>query len=207
MVDMSNYSISQTLELDSYPNEDDYPSDEDSSIDYPSDDTFENGEETPVDKMMRLRALSSESDYFEGRELYCEVCFGLGFRSCTYPCRNSRDKTLIPQWIFVKYPKDHIWFRTCIEAIHEKDDGKRYYSLLMNNERYCNYHPNDLQKCNHRDILTLGYIICHNEKQVSDRYWINKLDSTQEILIDDNLAVEMSYIKEFRDRIHINDLD
>ena len=216
LVDMTGH-LSGTLDLDP----DEYPSDETDSIssintNSGDDEVFENAEEnsfenvhdTPVDKMMRLRELKSvNSDYYESREVFCDVCFKLGFRTCTYPCRNSRDKSLIPSWIFVKLPRDHIWFNICIEAINEVDDRDRYYALIMNNERYCKYHPNDFEKCSHVDILTLGYIICHQDKQVTDRYWINKMDETYEVLVDDTIAKDLECIKAFRDRLKINDLD
>jgi hypothetical protein len=194
-----------TLELD----DDEYPSDETNSIATSGDDdVFVEKDETPVDRMLRLRAKSAEpEDYFEGREIYCNICFNLGFRTCTYPCRNSRDISLIPPWIFVKFPRDHVWYKTCIDAINEHEDRDRYYSVLMNNERYCPYHPNDFNTHSHKDVLTLGYIVVHGGKQVSDRYWINKTKHFQGVLLDDVLSMETTYINEFRERIELNDLD
>jgi hypothetical protein len=194
--------MSDTLELES----DEYPSDEDSSIVTNSDDEVF-APNTPIDKMLQEKSQEPDSDYYEGRTIYCDICFNMGFRTCTYPCRNKRDHALIPPWIFIKLPKDHVWFRTCIEAIHETEDRARYYNILMNKNHYSLYHPNGFKKVEHTDILNLGYIITHNGRQVSDRYWINKIENVRDIILDENLSTELCYIKEFRERIKLNNLD
>ena len=95
----------------------------------------------------------------------------------------------------------------CIKAISESEDREEYYTVLMTKQTMALFPESDFVKCNHKDILTLGYIIYHNGKQISDRYWINKMNSSHNVLIETEIATELKYIKEFRERIEMNNLD